>query len=205
MPFASLQRALTESLNLVAQMPILRNAPLETSHPMLARHLNEIHPVAQRMWEDAATEGRMLVADPKEVRELIGEPVWESAHPIRTATDIGTRRNLTIVALREAGVPPQKVLEFALSVTEAVTNALKHASGGEFRLVRLANGWTVVVNDRGPGIHLSVLPHSTLLRGYSTKPSLGLGFTAMLCCMDRLVIARSDRGTTILLQRFEPK
>lgn len=151
----------------------------------------------------ATTGGRMLVVDPVEISELIEKPVWDSSHVIDTLTDIGACRNLVLRMMLQAEVPSQLAFQCALAVSEAVTNALKHATGGEFRLIRMINGWSFMVSDRGSGIDLMHLPLATLLSGYSTKKSLGLGFTAMLKCANRLVLASSERGTTVLLQLFD--
>lgn len=152
----------------------------------------------------AATEGRLLVIHPGEIAEYMHLPEWEEGTLIESPRDIAACRHLATAALRNAGVPSQRVIEFSLSVSEAVTNVVKHAGTGKFRLIRTGDDWTASVSDSGPGIDLALLPHSTLLRGYSTKPSLGLGFTAMLRCLDRLVLATSPAGTTLLLQLFGP-
>lgn len=152
----------------------------------------------------AVTEGRLLLVDPVEASEHVGEPLQEIRHPVRTPEDLGICRTLTTQLMMDTGAPRKQVMEFSLAVSEAITNALKHASGGEFRLVRTAENWTAVIADNGPGIDIALLPHATLLRGYSTKPSLGLGFTAMLRCLDVLVVATSPTGTTLVLQRSHP-
>lgn len=150
----------------------------------------------------AVTEGRLLLVDPAEVSEHIGEPISAVSHSIRTPADIGRCRNLVNLVMGDAGMSKKYVMEFSLATSEAVTNVLKHASGGEFRLIRTPRDWTAVIVDTGPGIDITLLPHATLLRGYSTKPSLGLGFTAMLRCLDTVVVATASTGTTLLLQKF---
>lgn len=259
MTFAALPKASSDPLSLIAQIPLQRDDPIETLHPLLARNVDQLEDKVQLMWETgavqklvlaqasevfhiflvpsgertghllvwdmspverlrrryhetvihtyrdvlyAATEGRLLVVDPVEIGDLIGEPIWEAGHPIRVPADIGACRSLVMSALREAGDQPGRVLEFALAVSEAASNALQHSAGGEFRLLRAASGWTAMVSDQAAGMDLAMLPHATLLRGYSTKVSLGIGYTAMLRCMDRVVIATSSSGTTVLLQRF---
>lgn len=148
----------------------------------------------------AATEGRLMLADPTEVSEIIGEVLWEEQAPVTTPADVGACRKLVMERLKAAGVQGKTLLETSLCVSEAVTNVLKHATGGELRLARSKQGWTIVVTDNGPGIDFSVLPHSALMSGFSTKPSLGLGFSAMLRVMHRVVIASTPQGVTLLLQ-----
>ena len=38
------------------------------------------------------------------------------------------------------------------------------------------------------------------MRGYSTKPSLGYGFTIMLESLDALYLCTDQKGTTVILQ-----
>lgn len=170
-------------------------------------YLNRYHESLVQAYRDviyAVTEGRLLLVDPVEASEHVGEPLQEIRHSIRSPEDLGICRTLTTQLMSETGAPRKQVMEFNLAISEAITNVLKHASCGEFRLVRTAENWTVVIADSGPGIDLALLPHATLLRGFSTKPSLGLGFTAMLRCLDVLVVATSPTGTTLVLQRSHP-
>ena len=63
------------------------------------------------------------------------------------------------------------------------------AGGGLFR---------VRVSDEGHGIDAMQLPHATLMRGYSTRSSMGLGFTLMHEMSDRLCLATDPEGTTLI-------
>jgi anti-sigma regulatory factor (Ser/Thr protein kinase) len=152
----------------------------------------------------AATRGRLVLIHHDEVPEWIGRPLSRQVLPIRSPEDIGACRRLVTDALRGAGWDNRRIIEFALAVCEAVTNALKHAFGGEFQLIRTEGGWTAVVSDRGIGLDLSILPYALLLPGFSTKESMGLGFKTMLRCLDRLLVATSPSGVTLVLQRFDP-
>ena len=60
------------------------------------------------------------------------------------------------------------------------------------------------VEDKGPGIGSLILPRATLARGFSTKPSLGMGYSIMLDVVDRLLLKTDEWGTTLLLiQMFQ--
>ncbi len=58
----------------------------------------------------------------------------------------------------------------------------------------------VRVSDTGHGIDALQLPHATLMRGYSTRSSMGLGFTLMHEMSDRLCLATDSAGTTLILE-----
>ena len=84
-------------------------------------------------------------------------------------------------------------------MSEATTNAIKHAGSGMVSFFRLSNRVQVHVEDHGKGIDFSELPKSTLLRGYSSKVSLGMGYTIMLELMDKVYLLTSSQGTTVII------
>lgn len=59
----------------------------------------------------------------------------------------------------------------------------------------------VAVSDQGNGIEHLTLPRAVLLKGYSTKHSLGIGYTVMLGVADRVLLATSKDGTTVILTK----
>ena len=88
---------------------------------------------------------------------------------------------------------------FVIGVGEAMTNALKHASGGQlFRGSKDDQLW-VGVSDTGMGIATLTLPQATLLRGYSTKTSMGMGYSIMLEVADRVMLSTGPEGTTVVM------
>jgi len=91
-----------------------------------------------------------------------------------------------------------------LACTEALTNALKHAGGGEFELRRIGSRAQCVIRDRGRGIDFDRLPKATLVPGYSTMTgSLGAGFTVMLEVCDSVLLSTGAHGTIVVLQMAE--
>jgi len=152
----------------------------------------------------ATTTGKMLLVEPEEVSDIVSGQTWSYSVTVRSAYDIEACRNLAAEQFQQAQLPPRWKLEFLLGVSEAVTNALKHANGGEFRLIRTERSWIAFMRDRGHGIDYAILPYSTILRGYSTKLSMGLGFSTMFRCLDRIYLCTSDQGVTLLLQKDTP-
>jgi anti-sigma regulatory factor (Ser/Thr protein kinase) len=97
-------------------------------------------------------------------------------------------------------VDEDRIFDFVLCVSEAATNAVKHAGGGTLGVWRIADRIQMWMADRGEGIDFSLLPRSTLMKGWSSKPSLGCGFTIMLEMLDRLLLQTDRRGTTVVME-----
>jgi anti-sigma regulatory factor (Ser/Thr protein kinase) len=137
--------------------------------------------------------------DPIEVREMLAFPVTEISQVAMT------RRAATVLASQlafdEAGTG-----KVALIVTEAATNLVKHAKGGEILLCALQSGQIggiqMLALDKGPGISNAA---RALRNGYSTTGSPGTGLGAI----DRLASSfdiHSMPGTgTALLARLWSK
>jgi anti-sigma regulatory factor (Ser/Thr protein kinase) len=118
---------------------------------------------------------------------------------VRDASQVGeARRAATAFAIR-LGYDEVRAGTLALAVTEAATNLVRHARGGEILLGRVARGDSVGVEvyvlDRGPGI-ASV--DSRLRDGVSTAgtPGLGLGSLARMTA-DFEVYSQPDKGTVM--------
>src|SRR5262249_49359737 len=101
---------------------------------------------------------------------------------------------------RCAGMTDDRVEDLTLCASEAVTNALKHAGGGNVSLDHQAGTVRVPVADQGSGIDQLQLPRATLMKGYSTRASMGLGFTLMHELADRLYLNTGPHGTTVILE-----
>jgi anti-sigma regulatory factor (Ser/Thr protein kinase) len=78
-------------------------------------------------------------------------------------------------------MPGDRVHDLCLCASEAATNALKHAGGGEACVATFPTGVRVRVRDQGGGIDHFHLPRATLMRGYSTRASMsGEGTTLIV-------------------------
>jgi len=58
----------------------------------------------------------------------------------------------------------------------------------------------VKVSDSGPGIDFHTLPKATLMPGFSTASTLGMGFTIMLQVCDRVFICTEPGSTSVILE-----
>ncbi|MFZ5826414.1 MAG: ATP-binding protein [Bacillota bacterium] len=175
-------------------------AEMETQFTETVRHLS-------RDLFYVASQGRVHLVRREEVFAFTGEEIESATLAVSSPEDIGRCRSLVMERLLSLGHPRKAVMEFVLAVSEAVTNAVKHGSGGSFTFLRTAGWWNALVEDRGPGIDLIHQPYAMLLPGFSTQPSqgIGYGYTTMLRCVDRLVLDSGPPGLTLLLQKSEPR
>jgi len=58
----------------------------------------------------------------------------------------------------------------------------------------------VAVTDGGPGIDFKTLPRATLVPGFSTASTLGVGFTMMLQLSDRVLLSTRPGRTQVVLE-----
>jgi anti-sigma regulatory factor (Ser/Thr protein kinase) len=146
----------------------------------------------------AVTNGKLNLCEPGEIEERWPRSLAEQV--VETEGDIKEVRDLVRHIGERAGMAEGRVEDLCLCASEAATNALKHAGGGrawvdhDDTLVRLR------VVDAGAGIDPLELPRATLMRGYSTRASMGLGFTLMHELADRLYLHTGPQGTTLILE-----
>lgn len=111
------------------------------------------------------------------------------------------RRRLKEVA-EAAGMAPEHADNLLLATGEAVTNTLQHARGGRATVSLTPDRVLVRVTDTGPGICPESLPATVLQAGFSTKVSLGMGYTLMLQLSDCLWLATGRRGTVVQIANW---
>jgi DNA-binding response OmpR family regulator len=119
---------------------------------------------------------------------------------IRTPSDVARIRNRIHDLCMARGLSEDRTFDICVCTSEAVTNALKHGKEGKMRIAERPGLFLLWVEDSGPGIEFSRLPSSTLMKGYSTKHSLGYGFTLMLEMTDRIHLSTGPGGTALILE-----
>lgn len=119
---------------------------------------------------------------------------------VRESTGVGEARRLAAELARDAGFNSTDSGRLALIVTEAASNLIKHARGGEI-LLRMfdddvrGRGVDVVALDRGPGI--TNLP-AALRDGFSSAGTLGNGLGAIARLASSFdIYSRSESGTVL--------
>src|SRR5688572_24130968 len=104
----------------------------------------------------------------------------QSALPVEERSAVGEARRRAVRLAESLGFCDSAAGALALTVTEAATNLVKHATQGELVLRALQRGRLggveVLALDRGPGL---ANPARSLLDGHSTSGSPGTGMGAM--------------------------
>jgi len=145
----------------------------------------------------SVTDGRLEISEPDEVEAYTD--CARSRFSVSDPSQACDVRKRVKQFLTESGMSDQDRDGFITAVGEAITNSLKHAGRGQI-CCGVENGrvW-VSVSDQGPGIDALVLPRATLMKGFSTKPSLGLGYSIILEVSDRVMLSTGPQGTTIVM------
>ncbi|BDI30147.1 hypothetical protein CCAX7_21980 [Capsulimonas corticalis] len=151
----------------------------------------------------AVTSGRLRLSDSDELRATVAGPAAVQ-YPLRTLEDVALVRSRVRVALEARNATCERIDDLMMCVTEAATNALKHAGGGALSIWISENKISALIADRGEGISPTNLARATLEAGFSTQGTLGMGFTLMLAMCDTLMLATSPKGTEILIEIARP-
>lgn len=148
---------------------------------------------------DAVTGGKLVLLTDAELQVALGEPLLEEQE-ITSPSQLGAAR----AAVRDAIAAryPQIASSHQLlnPLGEALNNALKHAGHGSYSVHVREGRVQVRITDWGPGIDFRTLPKATLVAGYSTAATLGMGFTIMLQLCDRVLISTRPGSTTVVLE-----
>lgn len=146
----------------------------------------------------AVTSGKMQLCEPD---EIAGEwPLLERPIPIHEELDVRVVREAIRKRGLDAGMSDERSADMGLCASEAATNALLHGSGGEAYIEIRDNRLRIRVEDHGGGIHPDDLPRATLLKGWSKRASMGLGFTVIKETADLVLLCTGDQGTTIIIE-----
>lgn len=147
----------------------------------------------------SVTEGKLDVCDDCVTDSYLhGAELQVEASEAFQARDA---RHAAIEFCSAHGLSGDRLDGFTIGVGEAITNAIKHGADGRvYAGIRESCVW-VGVADRGPGIESLILPRAVLLRGFSTKPSLGLGYSIMLDAADRVHLKTDSTGTVVVLEK----
>ncbi len=148
----------------------------------------------------AVTQGKLILTDEEEINSYLMTPILKQC-PIRNSKDIPISRKIIEELAEELNIPNKMKFNLLLCTSEITTNVLKHATDGVMEVYLEENKLRILVRDNGEGIELSELPKSVLLTGYSSKASLGHGFSLVLKLVDTLLLCTGSSGTTIVLEQ----
>lgn len=173
-----------------------------TEHKLTEKALRETGLAIRKAYVDvisAVTGGRLIIATLEEVKASLGEPIMDSCRIV--LEDLAATRARLREIIRHQ-FPNLDIENIIIAAGEAITNAIKHAGGGEYRIYKAGKAAQILISDYGPGIDFETLPRATLVTGFSTKPSLGLGFTMMLELTDRIMLSTRPGNTIIVLEKL---
>ncbi len=147
----------------------------------------------------AVTNDKLLILTPEEIEAALGEPTSE-CHAIPSAESLAESRAFLREAIGQSLPDGKNLGDIILASGEIITNGVKHAGSAEVQVYMLNESLQVRISDNGPGIDFSHLPKATLQTGFSTKKSLGMGFSVVLEICDKVLLSTSDIGTTVVLE-----
>lgn len=145
----------------------------------------------------AVTGGRLYLVNGEEMEKVVSEGTELAKGEVRQTRDIPEARRVMREALPV--LDSRRRHAIALCLSEALTNTLKHAGGGCWQARQSGDAVRIIVQDRGPGIKTSELARATLMQHYSTKNSMGCGFTLMLYYADYLYLNTGPSGTALAM------
>ncbi len=150
----------------------------------------------------AVTNGRLLLTEKDEMDQIL-EQRFQPAETVEllNARSVSAARKVAELAGQAFGLSEDTLHDVVLCVSEAATNTIKHASNGIMQVGTEKDRLLILFKDEGPGIDASTLPRATLMKGYSTKVSLGFGFTILMELLDRVTLQTCPGGTRLLLEK----
>jgi ligand-binding sensor protein/anti-sigma regulatory factor (Ser/Thr protein kinase) len=151
---------------------------------------------------DAVTGGKLILLTDEQLADELGTPVGHQLVFGAPAELAAARRRLVRAA--ETCFPGRiRHTDLLSTAGEALDNALKHAGGGAYQAFARDECLQIAISDDGPGIDFRTLPRATLVPGFSTTASLGMGFTIMLQLCERVLLATRP-GHTVVVLEFAP-
>jgi anti-sigma regulatory factor (Ser/Thr protein kinase) len=147
----------------------------------------------------AVTGGRLVLVSQEELEMSLGTALG-TEHEVSDPAQLNDARQIVRQSTWFKTKSADISMELLSPVSEALNNALKHGGAARFQVYAYDNTIQVRVEDDGPGIDFCNLPSATLVSGYSTTATLGLGFTIILQMCERVLLATRPGRTTILLE-----
>jgi anti-sigma regulatory factor (Ser/Thr protein kinase)/PAS domain-containing protein len=158
----------------------------------------------KRFYKDAlcaVTRGKLSLCERAELESAWGLAGADKGRVEITETaHVPKCRRFVEEALADEGLPEEKIADAAICATEAVGNVVKHADSGSLEVRTTDQTVTIRIDDQGPGIDFAHLPNAVLNAGFSTAPSLGMGYSILLEMMDHVHLTTDHTGTVLLLE-----
>lgn len=145
----------------------------------------------------SVTDGKLIISSQEELQPFIIDSAL--TYKFSTAEELSTARQELQDYCTSKSLEGDRLALFLSGVGEAMNNALKHAGKGIVFAGCKDNTVWIGISDDGPGISTLALPRATLRRGYSTKVSMGMGYSIMIEVADRVMLSTGPQGTTVVL------
>ncbi|EWG11547.1 ATP-binding protein [Cytobacillus firmus] len=151
-----------------------------------------------------ATKSKLLLIHRQEL-ELYTEGSLLYSSGLNTTGDIPKARGEIKKILDGLHLESARTMHWILVISELATNVIMHADKGKIKLYDSGDCFTCCVEDEGPGFNLNDLKDKTLAAGYSTKASLGMGFTIILKLADQVMLCNTEEGSAIIVKFYKSK
>ncbi len=148
---------------------------------------------------DAVTGGKLILLTEEALLGQLGRPLSKPL-AIGTTAELAEARRRVLEAAELHFPGRLRASDLLSPVSEALDNALKHGHGGTYQLFARDRCIQVAISDQGPGIDFRTLPKATLVPGFSTAASLGMGFTIMLRLCERVLLSTRPGRTEVVLE-----
>lgn len=147
----------------------------------------------------AVTQGKFNLLSYEESELFKAQGVLQEEVIIAAVTDVNTARESIAAYLKKRGCSQQHLAHIVLSVSEVATNVIKHAGYGIMQIRTRDQGVRVIAADQGPGMDFDKLPNMIFLQGFSTKVSMGYGFSIIYKFADKIYLSTSEHGTYLAM------
>lgn len=145
-----------------------------------------------------ATSGKLEICDSRVIDSYRNScSLW---FKIADPSELGLSRDTINNFCREF-LDSDRLDEFMIGVGEAFANLIKHCGKGNIYAGKNTDSVWVLASDTGPGIEALILPQAVFKSGFSTKKSMGFGYSIMLQTADKLLLNTGRTGTDILLMK----
>lgn len=141
---------------------------------------------------------KFILLDYKKVLPLCQEGELLGKITIAKPEDVNSARELTAEILQEQ-FQQKEIYKVILCISEAATNVIKYANTGYLEIRKILAGIRACIVDSGPGMDLRKPPSLILQQGFTTKDSLGAGFTLMYKYSQKVYLSTSEEGTILVL------
>jgi ligand-binding sensor protein/anti-sigma regulatory factor (Ser/Thr protein kinase) len=148
---------------------------------------------------DAVTGGKLILLTEEQLAGDLGTPLG-AAVSFDAAGELAAARKHIVAAAEDRFPGGVRHTDLLSTVGEALDNALKHGGAGTYQVFAKDGCLQVAIADAGPGIDFRTLPRATLVPGFSTSASLGMGFTIMLQLCERVLLTTRPGRTAVVLE-----